>query len=431
MLFTLRVTGPQAADLAVLIDKSPDKLHSTRLPFGMAHVFFPEVASDAATMALVLDVEAVHWTSNGSSDGFATTNSAMMSVAISRALGTALAARAPQRPELVSAVLPVEVCLSSLAVKRGSTDAQALFGPLGYDVTVEETACGSSVATDEDLVRQTVRLKKLCPLYEVLSHLYVLGPLLDGHVRDRVLDGERESLLVHAEGAARGHASSERIMSAHAARRTSETALAFRRLAAVDSVGAQTTGEGLSQLSQLDDARADAIVLELREAAAHTVVDLGCGDGKLLARLVREKALTKIVGFDVAHLALEAAASRMKLDRRGAKKSERIDLWHGSLYYSDARLSGFDAAVLADVVQYLPQERLAEMERVVFQQACPNTVVVMLNGAKRDEDASADGWSAKRFDAWASGVSERSGYRIRLLSPGSSQQAIRMAVFSK
>ncbi len=146
---------------------------------------------------------------------------------------------------------------------------------------------------------------------------------------------------------------------------------------------------------------------------------------------MREKALTKIVGFDVAHVALEAAASRMKLDRRGAKKSERIDLWHGSLYYSDARLSGFDAAVLADVVQYLPPERLAEMENVVFRQACPNTVVVMLNGVKRDEDVSPDGWSAKRFDAWASGVSERSGYRIRLLSPGSSQQAIRMAVFSK
>lgn len=431
MLFTLRVTGPQASDLAVLVDKCPDKLHSTRLPFGVAHVFFPESSQDAATVALVVDVEAVHWSSNGSSGAFATTNAAMLSVAITRALGTALAARAPQRPELVSAVLPIEASVSSVVVAQGSNDARALFAPLGYDVKVEEVPAVSAIDSKQILVRQTVRLTKLCPLYEVLSHVYVLGPLLDGHVRDRVLDSERDLLLVHAEGAARGHGLGERIMQAHGARRPSESALAYQRLAVLDSVGGQSMSESAVEPSLLDDARADAIALELREASAHSVVDLGCGDGKLLARLVREKALTRIVGFDVSHRALEAASSRMKLDRRGAKKSERIDLLHGSLYYSDGRLSGFDAAVLADVVQHLPEERLGDMEKVVFQDAQPTTIVVMINGAAREEDADSGLWTAKRFDAWASGVSERCGYRIRLLSPGSSQQAIRMAVFSR
>lgn len=429
MLFTLRVTGPHASDLEVLLDKCPDELHSTSLPFGRAFVFFPEVSPDAVTVALVVDTDAVRWSSNGSPGRFAMTNSAMLSVAISRMFGTALAARAPRRPELVTSILPIEACVSSFAVTRGSTDARALFAPLGYDVTIYEADQNAS----ETSVRHSVRLTKLAPLYEVLSHVYVLGPVIDGHASDRVLDGEREALIVHAEGSVRGHSAGDRIMQAHAARRISGTAAAFERLAEAEVLPGQTSLGGPLAPTFLDETRSEAIVLELREAAAHSVLDLGCGDGKLLARLVREKALTRIVGMDVSHRALDAAATRMKLDRKGGKKSERLDLLHGSLFYTDARLSGYDAAVLADVVQHVPAERLGDVEKAVFQDARPATIVVLLSNPYREESESnvQHRWSSKQFDSWASGVSAQSGYRLRLLSPGSSQHATRMAVFSR
>jgi hypothetical protein len=150
--------------------------------------------------------------------------------------------------------------------------------------------------------------------------------------------------------------------------------------------------------------------------------------------LVREKTLTRIVGLDVSSRVLDAAAARMKLDRRGGKKSERIELLHGSVFYADSRMHGFDAAVLADVVQYVAPERLGDIERAVFHDALPSTVVAMMNGTNRDGSVPPGlehRWSTNQFDAWAGGVSERRGYRVRLLSLGSSGSTTRMAVFSR
>lgn len=431
MLLTLRVTGAHAADLEALLDKCPDELHSTRLPFGLAHVFYPEVSPNAVTVALLVDIAALALSSNESS---AEPNAATSSLAIARAFRSALTARSPRRPDLVTAVLPIEVRMDSFLVPHGSKDAHALFEPLGYDVQVTEHAVEEPARETQGMSRQSVCLTKQCPLYEVLSHIYVLGPVLDGHVVDRVLDGEREALHMHAEGLVRGHPAGDRILQAYAPRRSSEVADAFDRLLRADVVPGRTAHDSSSIPTLLDDARADAIALELREATAHSVLDLGCGDGKLLARLVREKALTRIVGFDVSHRALDAATVRMKLDRRTGKKSERIELMHGSLFYSDGRLNGFDAAVLADVIQHLPANRLQDAENVVFRAVRPGTVVVMMNGIHHDENPppeSAHGWHMQRFDAWASSASERHGYRVRLLSPGSSSQTTRMAVFSR
>lgn len=451
MLLTLRVTGPHAADLQVLLDKSPDKLHSTSLPLGVVHVFFPEASPDAATVALLVNVDAVAWSSNESPAGFALANAATLSAAIAHVFSMALAARSPARPDLVTAMLPIEVRLSSFAVSRGTDDARALFAPLGYDVEVTEDALVESSTTQEHLVRHSVRLTKLAPLYEVLSHMYVLGPIVDDHAADPVLTAEREALLLHAEGAARGHPLAERITQAYAMRRTSETSAAVERLLVADSLGAPTNADATNVPTLLDDARIDAIVYELREVAAQSVVDLGCGDGKLLARLVREKALTRIVGLDVSYRLLDAASARMKLDRRGTKKSERLELLHGSLFYADSRLRGFDAAVLADVLQHVAADRLGDIEHVVFHDAQPKTIIVMMNGSgvwgagsrrlpeapnaqpAREQSAPTDphAWSTNQFDAWASGVSERCGYRVRLLSIGSSHLPTRMAVFSR
>lgn len=378
MLLTLRVTGPHASDLEVLLDKCPDKLHSTRLSFGSALVFFPEFSAEAVTVALALDVDAVALSPNLFSRPFAEPNGAMLSAAIASAFRTALDARLPNRPELVTRALPIQVRVASFSAERGTDELRALFGPLGYAVVVEEPTKPTAAAAAGNIVR----LEKQCSLYEVLSHLYVLGPVVDGRADDRVLEDQRAALLMHAEGVVRGHPAGDRILQAYSVRRPSETAAAFTRLQSTDPLAGQTFVE---TTSLLDDARMDAIALELREISAHSVIDLGCGDGKLLGRLVREKALTRIVGFDVSHRLLDAAASRMKLDRRGGKKSERLELVHGSLFYTDARMQGFDAAVLADVVQHVPAERLVDLEKSVFEQARPATVVTLASGGRRGD----------------------------------------------
>ena len=80
--------------------------------------------------------------------------------------------------------------------------------------------------------------------------------------------------------------------------------------------------------------------------------------------------------MDVSGRVLELAESRLKLDRLPPKQRERIRLLHGSLMYRDARLEGFDAAAVVEVIEHLDPPRLRAFERVLFEFARPATVVL-------------------------------------------------------
>jgi 2-polyprenyl-3-methyl-5-hydroxy-6-metoxy-1,4-benzoquinol methylase len=66
--------------------------------------------------------------------------------------------------------------------------------------------------------------------------------------------------------------------------------------------------------------RMGAVVAVLRSAEAKRVLDLGCGEGKLLRVLLEEKSFTEIVGMDVSYRSLEIASQRLKLDRMPTKQ---------------------------------------------------------------------------------------------------------------
>ena len=59
MLLTLSTTHSPATDLGFLLHKHPDRVQTFSLPFGEAHVFYPEAAEERCTVALLLDVDPV------------------------------------------------------------------------------------------------------------------------------------------------------------------------------------------------------------------------------------------------------------------------------------------------------------------------------------------------------------------------------------
>jgi 3' terminal RNA ribose 2'-O-methyltransferase Hen1 len=172
------------------------------------------------------------------------------------------------------------------------------------------------------------------------------------------------------------------------------------------------------------------VISVLRSLGAKRVLDLGCGEGKLLKPLLAEKQLAEIVGMDVSYRSLEIAKDRLNLDRLPSKQLERIKLLHGSLMYKDARLAGFDVACVIEVVEHLDPPRLAAFERVLFEQARPQHIVLTTPNADynvrfatlpagqfRHKDHRFE-WTRAQFAAWASSIESRFGYRARFLPVG-------------
>ncbi len=205
--------------------------------------------------------------------------------------------------------------------------------------------------------------------------------------------------------------------------------------------------ESTEKRVSLHEQRLDAVVEVLREVGAKRVLDLGCGEGRLLKKLLRETRFEKILGLDVSYRALELARRRLHLDSMPGMQKKRLSLMHGALTYRDGRLEGYDAAAVVEVIEHLDRPRLAAFERVLFECARPNTIVLttpnveynvkfetMPVGQLRHTDHRFE-WTRQEFQAWAGKVAERYGYMVRFQPLGPEDATVgapsQMGIFSR
>ncbi len=185
----------------------------------------------------------------------------------------------------------------------------------------------------------------------------------------------------------------------------------------------------------------------LRGSGAGRILDLGCGEGKLLRELLKDRQFEEIVGMDVSIRTLENARDRLKLDRMPEKQAARLKLIHGSLMYRDRRLEGFDAAAVVEVVEHLDPPRLAAFERAVFEFARPKSVVITTPNREynvtwenvgpeklRHPDHRFE-WTRAEFQGWARAIAEEHGYTVRFVPVGPEDELLgsptQMGIFSR
>src|SRR6266550_1720497 len=148
MLLTLTTTHNPATDLGYLLHKNPAKLHSFELSFGKAHVFYPEATAERCTAVLLLDVDPVGLVrgkrgqhEGGTLDQYVNDRpyvlSSFLSVAMGRALGTAMTGRSKGRQELADQKIPLIATLAVVSCRGGEQLLTELFQPLGYEVSAE------------------------------------------------------------------------------------------------------------------------------------------------------------------------------------------------------------------------------------------------------------------------------------------------------
>ncbi len=464
MLLKISTTYSPATDLGYLLHKHPERMQSFGLPFGQAHVFYPEACVENCTAALLLDVDPIGLVRRPHgqfSENFALAQyvsdrpyvaSSFLSVAIARVFSSALSGKCKDRPQLAETVIPLKAELSILPCRGGEKLLRRLFEPLGYTITAEQHKLDSHFPDWGQSRYFTVTLENTCRLSELLTHLYVLMPVLDDEKHYWVGEAEIEKLLKHGNDWLAEHPEQESIARRYLKhqRRLTREALAQLREEDIQETDEATQAreetevEGQIGLNQL---RLAAVTEALKQSGAKRVLDLGCGEGKLLRKLLPEKQFEEIVGMDVSHRALRIAQERLHYDRLPEKEKKRLHLFQGSLGYQDKRLAGYDAAAVIEVIEHLDLPRLATFERVLFEFACPRLIVVttpnieynvkfenLQAGNFRHKDHRFE-WTRDEFQSWAAGVAKRFGYTVVFHPIGPEDENVgpptQMAVFTR
>ena len=458
MLLTITSTTPPATDLGYLLHKNPARVQSFDLTFGKAHLFYPEATAARCTAALLLDIDPIHLVraQQGGVDQYVNDRpyvaSSFMSVALTEVYGSALGGRSKERPELAASALPLTAQLAVVHSRGGEAILRRLFEPLGYAVTATPHALDETFPEWGQSDYFTVTLTATLRLRELLTHLYVLLPVLDTAKHYWIGEEEVAKLLRAGEGWLASHPARELITRRYLKFRPLVRA-ALAQLADEDAVTAEAAEVKEEQEVVLEaplslhEQRLGAVLAVLKQAGAQRVLDLGCGEGRLLQLLLAEQSLTEIVGLDVDHRALELAAERLHLAQLAPTQRQRITLLHGALTYRDQRLHGYDAAAVVEVIEHLDPPRLATFARVLFEFAQPRLVVcttpnVEYNinfpslpaGHFRHKDHRFE-WTRAEFQGWAEGVATRFGYAVRFLGVGPADPTVgaptQMGVFTR
>ena len=464
MLLTISTTHKPATDLGYLLHKHPDKLQTFDLSFGKAHVFYPEARDERCTAALQLEIDPIGLVRSVKSRGKQRllqdyvndrpyVASSFLSVALNKVFRSALSGSSPGRQNLAGSEIPLEAVVHCLRNRGDNSMPLRLFEPLGYEVSMQSHPMDAKFDDWGNSPYFTITMKGSKRLSDLLRHLYVLIPVLDKEKHYWVGDDEVEKLLRQGKNWLESHPEKELIASRYLKSRRSLARVALQRLTADEGIPEsddenQPDSEKVFEAPlRLNDRRLVTIVEAVKATRASNLVDLGCGEGKLIKELLKIRKLEKICGLDVSSTALEIAERRLRLQEMPDNQRRRIKLMHGSLTYRDTRLNGFDVAVAAEVIEHIDPDRIDAFERSVFLYASPG--VIILTTPNAEYNASFEGmkpgemrhpdhrfeWTRAEFEAWCSNTCKKFSYDVEHSGIGEEHSDLgpptQMAIFRK
>lgn len=441
MLLSITTEYHPATDLGYLLHKNPLRCQAIDLNFGSAYVFYPEATKYRCTASLLLNIDPIGMVrgkktsiTSGPLDQYVNDRpyvaSSFLSVAIANVFGSALKGRCNAKPKLAERKLPLTARISVLPCRGGEPMLKALFEPLGYEVTTTPHILDPEFETWGNSIYMTVILTATITLKDLLTHLYVLIPVLDNNKHYYVGEAELENLLLKGKGWLGLHPQKELIAKRYLKHRFSLARQALSRLMVETPSDTdenlpltESREASLEKPMSLNEIRIKSVIEKIIASKAARVIDLGCGEGKLLKSLIKMKSIEHLAGMDVSIRSLEIAHRRLGLDRLPEKLFKKISLFHGSLMYRDQRMEGFDAAVVIEVIEHLDPPRLRAFESVLFENARPETIILttpnyeynrlwgMPEGAMRHSDHRFE-WTREEFFKWGERIAKTYLYTI-------------------
>ena len=463
MLLTITYEGQNTQDLGYLLHKNPERAQQFELNYGKAYVFYPEVSDERTTAALLLDIDPIDLARGklGSTDGglfdyvndrpYAATS--FMSSAIARIFGTAMSGKCDKRQQLADTPLNLTASIYSLKDGGDINLAAQLFEPLGYTVKTERTVLDQAFGEWGNSPYINLTVSGTVKLSTLLNQIYVLIPVFDRQKHYYISEDEIDKLLDHGENWLATHPYREKIAQRYFKERKSYARKALDILLAEDLTdensadGGEEIEEKKEERTPLNTQRMEAVKQAVLESGAASVIDLGCGEGRLTGLLLSEQQIKKVTACDVSTSVLEKAAARLHIDRMAAYKRNKLNLMQASLTYRDKRFEGYDCACVVEVIEHIEPARIPAFERAVFEFASPKTVIVTtpnveynVNYGKMQQNELRHGdhrfeWTRKQFKEWVNSVCKKFGYSCKISQIGEVDEKFgsptQMGVFTK
>ena len=487
-MLTITTTHNPATDIGYLLHKHPEKLQTFDLSFGKAHVFYPEASEERCTAALILDVDPIDLTRRSRKAGSTPesllqayvndrpyTASSHLSVAIAKVYGTAMSGKCNEKPDLATSPIPLEVKVASVRSRRGQELITKLFEPLGYQVNIETLPMDPMFPSWGEGNHHNLTLSADDKtLSQLLTHLYVLLPALDNQKHYWINEDEIEKLLRFGDGWLDSHPARHTISRRYLGHRRNlfaEAQAQFDERARPQeedpqeedpqNIGPDTAQEDgqtsiqsekeqdLERPMSLNSLRMQAVLQEVRNSGATSVLDLGCGEGHFIKQVLNEPQLKSITGLEVSMRALGIAERRIKPEQMTPDMQAKLNMLQGSLIYRDTRLKEAGAAIAAvaiEVVEHIDPPKLDAFEDAILEYARPQTLIVTtpnheynvlfpdLKGPFRHRDHRFE-WTRAEFQEWAQAAAGRRGYSVAFKGVGQEDETrgapTQMAVFTR
>ncbi|MDR1349444.1 MAG: 3' terminal RNA ribose 2'-O-methyltransferase Hen1 [Zoogloeaceae bacterium] len=451
MLLTITHHGKNAADIGYLFRKNPTRPQVFALNYGKAFVFYPEVSDEKTTIALLLEIDPVDLAKGKEGakrkdvglfdyvNDRPYVSSSFMSVALAKVFGTAMTGRSDEFQALADTRLDLSATLTMLPCKSDTEMLNRVFEPLGYQVEFETFPADENFPDWGESRYVNLTINGHFKLSDLLHHLYVLIPVFDRKKHYWIDREEVEKLLRHSEEWLKDHPEKFFITHRYLFKNRALANHALERLSVADE---EAPTEDLSEVEEkeerlnLNRQRLGSVLARIRACGATSVIDLGCGEGHLLALLMKETSLQKIAGVDVVYMLLERAKEKLHYERFSERQKQKLALFQGSLTYKDSRFSGYDIATVVEVIEHLDLPRLSAFERVLFEFARPKHVI--LTTPNREYNARYENlgteqlrhgdhrfeWTRAEFRKWAQMVSAKFHYATQFSDIGEADEKL-------
>ncbi len=433
MILNFNVKGENADKISFLLHKSPNKLHQFSLGFGSAYVFYSKYERNDVSFSLLVDIDPIDLVrgKNKNSQGifdyvndrpYAT--SSFLCSAIAQVFSTALSGRSKEYEHLVKEEMEFKVEVVSLKVKTNLIMLNKIFDPLGYELEIKSHLLDEKIFGEEESNYVDLILKNKLTLQSVLQHLYVLIPVFDNNKHYFVNNDEVEKLLSKGGDWIDVHPEKDFITS----RYLNSKFIDAKKLESLFSKEQNKMIEERKKNS-LNSQRLSQVTDVIESLNIKSLVDLGCGEGKLIKELLNNTSVEKILGVDISINVLKKAARKLKYDT----VKDKIELVQSSAVYYDERFTEYEAICLIEVIEHIDEQKLYLLKENVFNLVKPKYVIITTPNVEYNTVYELDGyrhsdhrfeWSRSEFRLWCEEICNQYNYDVEYFSIGEEMETV-------